>query len=98
MAQRSRQRPAAAGQGGGSGRREAKASADGGAVVRIGSIRVHLGRIPELLLLIALAFYVARTCTDLLDVTFPAAVPMGLFAARMTQKLLAWLNSGGDEE
>mmetsp|Transcript_12283 Transcript_12283/g.24975 ORF Transcript_12283/g.24975 Transcript_12283/m.24975 type:complete len:100 (+) Transcript_12283:49-348(+) len=99
MTQKAKQRSAAAGrEGGGSGRREPAAHSEEGLVLHIGRIRVHLGRIPELLLLIAFAYYVAQLCTEHLDVTFPAAIPMGLFAARQMQKLLAWLGSNGAED
>eukprot|EP00929_Paragymnodinium_shiwhaense_P097014 TRINITY_DN58799_c0_g1_i1.p3 TRINITY_DN58799_c0_g1~~TRINITY_DN58799_c0_g1_i1.p3 ORF type:complete len:126 (+),score=31.44 TRINITY_DN58799_c0_g1_i1:46-378(+) len=54
-------------------------------------ISLYLGRLPELILLMAFAWYVAQTLVDQMELTLPMSLPMGLFAARQVQKLLAWL-------
>mmetsp|Transcript_23107 Transcript_23107/g.48063 ORF Transcript_23107/g.48063 Transcript_23107/m.48063 type:complete len:88 (+) Transcript_23107:16-279(+) len=87
MGEKKRQQPKSASQG-----------SEDRYVLQLGRIRVNLGRVPELLLLIAFAWYVTQACTEYLDVTLPAAVPMGLFAARQVQRLLAFLSSAGKEE
>mmetsp|Transcript_124867 Transcript_124867/g.249345 ORF Transcript_124867/g.249345 Transcript_124867/m.249345 type:complete len:100 (+) Transcript_124867:54-353(+) len=73
---------------------KAKAAADEideGLVLHFGKFRVHLGRVPELLLLIAVAVYVARLCVARLEISWPAAIPTGLFLARQLQRFFAWL-------
>ncbi|CAE8618672.1 unnamed protein product, partial [Polarella glacialis] len=71
-----------------------KAEDEGGYMtIRIGKVKVNLSRIPELLLLLAIAAYVSSLCVKQLGVTWPGAIPMGLFIARQLQKLLQWLNS-----
>ena len=72
-----------------------KQESSGAGIIKVGKFRIHLGRIPELLLLIALAIYVARGSMVWFDMSFPMALPMGLYAARMVQQLLLFLQ--GDD-
>lgn len=60
-------------------------------VLHIGKYRVYLDRVPELIMLVVLAWAVAHTCVEQLGLSFQMALPAGLFAACQVQKLVNWI-------
>mmetsp|Transcript_98540 Transcript_98540/g.277077 ORF Transcript_98540/g.277077 Transcript_98540/m.277077 type:complete len:110 (-) Transcript_98540:53-382(-) len=79
----------------------APAAADGDddrGVIRIGKVRIHLGRIPELVLLICFPLYVTKELVQALELSWPIAFPAGLFVARQVQRLLAWMQGEGGSD
>mmetsp|Transcript_11730 Transcript_11730/g.17687 ORF Transcript_11730/g.17687 Transcript_11730/m.17687 type:complete len:108 (+) Transcript_11730:118-441(+) len=66
-------------------------------VVKVGKFTIRFGRIPELLLLISFAIWTTRFLVENLELTYPAALPAGLFLARQLQRLIAWMGESGPE-